>query len=71
MRTITISLLSKRENEVLKVFMKGKTTKEVAFDMGLSGKTVDHHMGNIKRKLEIDDIVTLTKYCIRIGFTSV
>lgn len=66
-----LSILTKRENEVLRILMTGKCNKEVAFHMGLSGKTVDHHMGNIKRKLEIDNIVQLTKYAIRCGITKV
>ncbi|MBC7649573.1 MAG: response regulator transcription factor [Vitreoscilla sp.] len=43
--------LSKRELEVLEKIGAGKTTKEIAFELGLSPRTVDIHRSNIKKKL--------------------
>lgn len=43
--------LSLRELEVLEFLRTGKTTKEIAFELGLSNRTVDIHRANIKRKL--------------------
>jgi DNA-binding NarL/FixJ family response regulator len=45
------SALSLRELQVLEALRGGKTTKEIAFDLGLSARTVDIHRANIKRKL--------------------
>ncbi|MBX3655098.1 MAG: response regulator transcription factor [Ramlibacter sp.] len=45
-RTLTL-----RELEVLENLRTGKTTKEIAFDLGLSTRTVDIHRANIKKKL--------------------
>ena len=43
--------LSQRELEVLEKIGAGKTTKEIAFDLDLSPRTVDIHRANIKKKL--------------------
>ncbi|MFM9880668.1 MAG: response regulator [Burkholderiaceae bacterium] len=45
------SPLSVREVEVFEKIGMGKTTKEIAFDLHLSPRTVDIHRANIKRKL--------------------
>ena len=45
--------LSQRELEVLEKIGGGKTTKEIAFDFGLSPRTVDIHRANIKKKLAL------------------
>lgn len=42
--------LSAREVEVFEKIGMGKTTKEIAFDLNLSPRTVDIHRANIKRK---------------------
>ncbi|MBP8018814.1 MAG: response regulator transcription factor [Hylemonella sp.] len=46
-----ISTLTVREIEILECLRTGKTTKEIAFDLNLSVRTVDIHRANIKRKL--------------------
>ena len=46
-----IGHLSQRELEVLEKIGAGKTTKEIAFSLGLSPRTVDIHRANIKKKL--------------------
>jgi DNA-binding NarL/FixJ family response regulator len=43
--------LTMRELEVLQMLRTGKTTKQIAFDLQLSARTVDIHRANIKRKL--------------------
>lgn len=45
--------LSQRELEVLEKIALGKTTKEIAFEMDLSPRTVDIHRSNIKKKLSL------------------
>lgn len=47
----TAASLSMRELQVLELVRTGKTTKEIAFDLGLSNRTVDIHRANIKKKL--------------------
>lgn len=54
-RTLTL-----RELEILEQLRSGKTTKEIAFDLGLSTRTVDIHRANIKRKLGLRSGTELT-----------
>lgn len=46
-----VGMLTLRELQVLEVLRTGKTTKEIAHQLGLSARTVDIHRANIKRKL--------------------
>lgn len=46
-----ISRLSVRENEVLNHLRTGKANKAIAFDLGLSTRTVEMHRGNLMQKL--------------------
>jgi DNA-binding NarL/FixJ family response regulator len=59
--------LTERELEVCKMVVEGKSTKEIAFDLGISPKTVDGHRVQIMRKLEIDSMVDLIRLAIREG----
>ena len=65
-----LSLLSLREREVFTLIAEGRTTREIADKLCLSGKTVDVHRKNIKNKLGIHTIAGLTKYAIAKGLTS-
>ena len=64
-------VLTDREREVLQLIAEGKSTKEVADDLGVSVKTVETHRRNIMEKLDIHSVAELTKYAIREGITSV
>ncbi len=48
-----VSRLSQRELEVLEKIGAGKTTKQIAYDLELSPRTVDIHRANIKKKLSL------------------
>jgi DNA-binding NarL/FixJ family response regulator len=63
-------LLSGREREVLQMIAEGKSTKEIAFKLFVSTKTVETHRKQIMDKLNIHTIAGLTKYAIREGLTS-
>jgi DNA-binding NarL/FixJ family response regulator len=63
--------LTPREREVLQLTAEGKSTKEVAFHLHLSVKTVETHRRAIMDKLGIFSVAELTKYAIREGLTSV
>ena len=64
------SILTPREREVLKLLSEGKTTKKIAYILGLSGKTVETHVQKVMKKLSLHGIAELTKYAIREGLTS-
>jgi DNA-binding NarL/FixJ family response regulator len=65
------SLLTNREREVLQLLAEGKTTKEIAWDLNRSIKTIETHRQQIMNKSDIHSIAELTKYAIREGITSV
>lgn len=45
--------LSKRELECLRLTVMGKPAKQVAFNLGLSPRTVEEYLDNIKRKMNV------------------
>lgn len=61
--------LSDRESEVLQLLAEGKTAKETALLLHVSGKTVDSHRRQIMQKLNLNSVAELTKYAIRHGLT--
>ena len=64
------SLLSGREQEVLKLIAEGKRTNQIAELLYIGVKTVETHIQKIKHKLGISRIAELTKYAIREGLTT-
>jgi DNA-binding NarL/FixJ family response regulator len=63
--------LSNRELEVLRLIADGKSTKEIAFLLKVSIKTIDVQRNNIMKKLDLHSIAELTKYAVRKGLTSI
>jgi len=59
--------LTTREREVLQLVAEGKTTKEIAVQLGISAKTADSHRTNIMEKLDIHDTAGLVRYAIKRG----
>lgn len=45
------AVLTRREKQVLKLVGTGKTVREIAFYLSLSKRTVEHHVENLKEKL--------------------
>jgi DNA-binding CsgD family transcriptional regulator len=62
--------LTLREREVLKLVSEGKSSREIAELLFISVRTVEHHRANLKKKLGIHRTAELTKYAIRMGYTS-
>ena len=62
--------LTDRERQVLKMLAEGRTTKEIAFSLHVSVKTVETHRLNIRDKLGIGSLAALTKFAIREGLTT-
>jgi DNA-binding NarL/FixJ family response regulator len=61
------SLLTNREREVLLHVARGLSQRQVAHVLGISIKTVQHHLEGVMDKLEIHDRVELARYAIREG----
>lgn len=60
-------VLSAREQHILQLVAEGKSSQEIANQLHLSKKTVDHHRANIMEKLDIHDLPSLVRYAIRSG----
>jgi len=60
-------LLTERQLEILVQIGRGGATKQIAFELGLSPKTVGVHRARIMERLGIDDTARLTLYCVRHG----
>lgn len=58
---IELSLLSKKEREILKTLSLGKTNNDIAEEMNLSFHTVKTHVYNIYKKLNINNRSEATK----------
>ncbi|MFC2008186.1 response regulator [Chloroflexota bacterium] len=65
------SALTTREREVLQLLVEGRSTKEIAHQLGLSPKTIETHRQQIMNKLNIHSVAQLTKYAIREGIIAV
>ncbi|MES2972930.1 MAG: response regulator transcription factor [Pseudomonadota bacterium] len=59
--------LTERQIEILTLIAQGRASKEIAYDLGLSPKTVDVHRARIMERLQINDIASLTLYAVRKG----
>ena len=59
--------LTSREREVLQLIAEGETTKEIAWRLDLSVKTVESHRSRLMHKLDIHETATLVRYAIRRG----
>jgi DNA-binding NarL/FixJ family response regulator len=69
--TQSFSLLTEREREVLKLIAEGRSTKQIAYDLRVSSKTVESHRRQVMGKLNIRSVAELTKFAIREGLTSI
>ncbi|HOG64757.1 MAG TPA: response regulator transcription factor [Spirochaetota bacterium] len=66
-RQVAYSLLSPREQEVLRLLAEGLSNKEVADRLFISTKTAEHHRANIMAKLDVHNMVELVRYAARLG----
>jgi DNA-binding NarL/FixJ family response regulator len=63
-------VLTPRQREILQMVAEGKSTKEIAYRLGLSGKTVETHRLQIMQRLDIHDVPGLVRYAMRAGLVS-
>jgi DNA-binding NarL/FixJ family response regulator len=63
----TPDVLTARQREVLRLVAGGKSTKEIAFLLNLSVKTVETHRAQIMERLGIRDVPGLVRYALRTG----
>lgn len=59
--------LTPRQREILQLIAEGKNTKEIAFTLKVSVKTVESHRAQLMDRLKIYDIAGLVRYAMRTG----
>jgi DNA-binding NarL/FixJ family response regulator len=59
--------LSTRQVEVLKLVAEGYRTRDIANRLGLRVKTVESHRYALMKRLQLDSVVGLVRFAIRVG----
>jgi DNA-binding NarL/FixJ family response regulator len=67
---LTFTSLTTREREIIQLIADGQNSKELAYQFGVSIKTIEVHRHNIMKKLNLNSVAALTKYALREGLTS-
>ena len=62
-----LEALTPRQREILQAIAEGRSTKEIAFRLGVSVKTVETHRAAIMERLDIRDVPGLVVFAIRHG----
>lgn len=59
--------LTPRQREILQLIAEGKSTKEIAFILNVSVKTVETHRTQLMDRLNIHDVPGLVRHAMRMG----
>ena len=62
-----LALLSEREQEVLRLVLAGKPSRQVAVELAISVKTVEFHRSNVMEKMGVDSVAELVQ--LTLGFS--
>ncbi len=61
------ALLSPREQQVMRLFAEGGSSRSIARTLELSAKTVENHRTNLMKKLDVHSRVELVRYAAKLG----
>ena len=70
-RAGTLHRLSGREREVLRLVAEGRSSKEIAQQLSVATKTIEHHRERLRCKLGVSDAAGLTRHAVRMGLIGV
>jgi len=70
LRSQSEARLTTRQLDILRLIGQGHGTKEIAFRLNISAKTVDTHRAELMERLGIHDIAGLVRYAIQTGVVS-
>lgn len=59
---------SPKEARIAFLIVQGKSAKEIALDLDISPKTAEHHIANIKHKIEVRKKSELIQTLYEMGF---
>jgi DNA-binding NarL/FixJ family response regulator len=65
-----LDALTPRQREILQLIAEGKSTKEIAFVLDVSVKTVETHRAAVMDRLGIRDVAGLVLFAVRCGLVS-
>ena len=63
-RQVLQNSLTPREKEVLHMMVKGSSTKEIAFDLNFSTRTVEAHRQKMMAKLNVVNMTVLVSFAV-------
>jgi two-component system response regulator FixJ len=63
-----LAMLSKREHEVLEGLVAGKPNKTIAYDLGISPRTVEIYRANVMTKMHAVSLSELVRLALIAGF---
>lgn len=63
-----VSKLTKKETEILEFILNGFTNLEIADKLGKSKRTIETHRFNLMKKLDVKNLVELSKKAQELGF---
>jgi len=62
-----LTLLTHREDEVLRHVVMGRLNKQIAADLGIAERTVKVHRARVMAKMRADSLAQLVRLCERVG----
>jgi len=62
-----LKLLSEREQQVMGGLVAGKPNKIIAFDLGISARTVEIYRANVMAKMQADSLSALVRMALLVG----
>lgn len=65
-----LDALTSRQREILQLIAEGRTTKDIAYLLNVSVKTVETHRTQIMQRLNVHDIPGLVRYAIKVGLVN-
>jgi two-component system response regulator FixJ len=64
-----LALLSNRERDVLEGLVAGHANKRIAFDLGISPRTIEIYRANLMTKMEAASLSDLVRMALMVGIT--
>ena len=59
--------LTARQREILQMLVEGQNTKQIAFALKLSPKTVEYHRAKLMAELELQSLPGLVRFAVNVG----